>query len=210
MIAYSRIALGTDQGRLLFPALAPLGLLIAAGWAGLLPTRPSARQALATTLSGAGVLALAAALALHFGVRMPFAPPVPPGRELLTATAIVPVAFGNGPTLTGVERVGRGDEVVLYWRADRPLAQDYRSVLRLVNAEGGLLWEWRRSPGSGRFATDRWPAGRDVRDVYTVPPDLLERAAWLEVGVYDFATGQWEMAATPEREVQFFRLETPQ
>ncbi len=34
--------------------------------------------------------------------------------------------------------------------------------------DGSLVWEWRRSPGYGRFSTDRWPAGAILRDVYTI------------------------------------------
>jgi hypothetical protein len=82
-------------------------------------------------------------------------------------------------------------QLILYWRAVRPVTTDLRAALRLLDAQGGMIWEWKRSPGAGRFSTDRWPGGRLVADVYHIPVEHLARAARIEVGVRPFPEGAW-------------------
>ena len=79
--------------------------------------------------------------------------------------------------------------LTLYWRAAEAPDDDLRTALRVLDAGGNLLWEWKRSPGAGRFSTDRWPAGRIVADAYRVPADALARAAGVEVAVRPFPEG---------------------
>lgn len=158
---YSLLALGTDQGRLLFPALGPLLILLAAGLARWPWPKPAA---LGTLLIGSTT-----ALALYglLGVIRPaFAPPPPPTPAELTAMtrAAAPIVMGE-ITLLGWQLA---DAPTLYWHAPTAPTQDWRVTLRITAEDGSLVWEWRRSPGYGRFATDRWPAGTTVRDAYTV------------------------------------------
>ena len=61
-------------------------------------------------------------------------------------------------------------------------------ILRVIGAGNEVLWEGRRSPGAGRFSTDRWPGDRLVADSYAVPPDVLAAAERVQVGVYRFGT----------------------
>jgi hypothetical protein len=79
----------------------------------------------------------------------------------------------------------------LYWRALRPVEADLRTAARLVDAEGNLLWEWKRSPGAGRMSTDRWPEGRVFKDVYRTPAEALAGAQKVEIGVRPFPEGPW-------------------
>ncbi|MFO7635616.1 MAG: hypothetical protein R6W76_23920, partial [Caldilinea sp.] len=51
---------------------------------------------------------------------------------------------------------------------EQPPTQDWRTTLRVVAEDGSLVWEWRRSPGYGRWSTDRWPANVIVADVYPI------------------------------------------
>ena len=68
---------------------------------------------------------------------------------------------------------------------------DLRTVLRVMGADGALLWEAKRSPGAGRFSTDRWPPGRVVADAYAVPAGVLAAAHRVEVGLRPFPEGPW-------------------
>lgn len=185
--SYSQTALGTDQGRLLFPALAPVALLIYGGFAAWMP----ARLQRAASLVFAGGMALVAVAALYFGLILPFSPPVePPAAEVAAAT---PVGARFGPLeLVAVawDRPAQG-RLTLYWQAEERTPEDLRTDLRLLDAAGGVVWEWKRSPGAGRFSTDRWPADRIVADAYPVPPGALERAATVQVGVRPFPEGPW-------------------
>lgn len=188
MISYSRIALGTDQGRLLFPALAPIGLGVAGGLAAWSPQ--FGRRWLAPVMIG--TMAAAGILALYLGILRPFSPPAAvalselaaatPAGEMAGPLELVALhwddpASQDGPTY----RV-----VTLYWRAADQVSADLRVAFRLEDSAGDLVWEWKRSPGAGRYSTDRWPAGWVAADTYRIPLDALERAAKVEARVYAF------------------------
>jgi hypothetical protein len=180
--SYSKTALGTDQGRLLFPALAPLGMLVAGGLAAWVP----ARRARAASLAFSGLMALLAVAALVTGLLRPFAPPPPPTAERLAAATPIAAAFGP-LELTG--SAWNEGALTLYWRANVPAEADLRTVLRVLDAQGNLVWEWKRSPGAGRFSVDRWPPGRVVADTYRIPADAFARASRIEIGVRPFPEG---------------------
>ncbi|OQA39813.1 MAG: Dolichyl-phosphate-mannose-protein mannosyltransferase [Chloroflexi bacterium ADurb.Bin325] len=180
MLSYSQVALGTDQGRLLFPALAPIGLLVAAGLAAWLPPRRACWLAPAL----AGVMLLVALLALQFGVRQPFAPPLAAAAEV-AAAAPVQVAVGPLELVAAAWQPDSG-ALTLYWRAEQPVEDDLRVILRAYGADGAMLWEWKRSPGAGRYSTDRWRGGQVIRDAYRIPAEALAALARAEATVYAF------------------------
>jgi hypothetical protein len=196
LIAYSRVALGTDQGRLLFPAIGPLALLLTGGLVGL---RIPDRKLQIVLGAWCGILLLIASLALIFGLGLPFAPPpAPPAAEVAAAQPVGRI-FGDEIELVSYRWEAAGGqsdtrEIVLFWRAARPIAADLRTALRLVDAQGGVIWEWKRSPGAGRFSTDRWPAARVVADRYAVPAGLLTQAQRVEIGVRPFPEEAWLIA----------------
>ena len=179
---YSLVALGTDQGRLLYPALVPLVTL----WAlGLLAWAPPEKNRVPGILLTAGMAGLAL-LALFGVIGRAFAPPPPlPDREIAHARAPAPVDFGElallGWTLAA--------EPVLYWQAVAPPSQDWRTTLRVTREDGAVAWEWKRSPGKGRWSTDHWPEGTVVRDAYTVRwPDWAGPGRYLvEVALQPYA-----------------------
>jgi len=73
---------------------------------------------------------------------------------------------------------------VLYWQAITAPKEDWRTVLRVTSEDGSPVWEWRRSPGAGRWSTDRWPQNALVRDEYAVQwPD------WAGPGRYRVEVG---------------------
>jgi hypothetical protein len=203
LITYSRVALGTDQGRLLFPAIAPLALLLVGGLAQWLPG--SWREHESRWLAGwTGLMGTVAVLALVTGLWIPYAPPAAPAAAEIEAakvaaeTSPAPAgqSFGGQLELIGyrwepANRSATQRDLAVYWRSVRPIATDLRTSLRLRDERGEVIWESKRSPGVGRFSTDRWPAGRTVADVYAVPTDLLGRATAVEIGVQPFPEGPW-------------------
>jgi hypothetical protein len=158
---YSLTALGTDQGRLLFPALGAICILLAAGWLAWLPP-----QGLRVGAAGIAVGSLALGVYALVGVVVPaFAPPAPvPVQAWEAVQPAAPVRFGE-LALVGYSLA---PELRLFWRADAPPAEDWRTVLRVTAEDGSAVWEWRRSPGAGRWSTDRWPGGMVVEDAYTI------------------------------------------
>ncbi len=182
---YSLTALGTDQGRLLYPAVGPLAGLLALGWLAWLPERWELRAAVAITF-----LSLALGLYGLVGVIQPaYAPPVSAARQateqaLTSSESLEPVPFGE---ITLLAATLDGDPILYWTAADRP-TQDWRTILRVTAEDGTLIWEWKRSPGAGRFSTDRWPAGYVMRDVYRVAwPDWAGPGRYrVEVTAYPF------------------------
>jgi hypothetical protein len=200
ILAYSRVALGTDQGRLLFPALAPVALLLVLGVAGWL----SPRAARWLPAGFGGGMALVAVLALVTGIVLPYAAPPAPAPAEVASAAPMDQTFGGALELlayrweaaTGADSTASSSErnarsLVLYWRAAQPTGEDLRTVLSVHDPAGNLLWEWKRSPGAGRFSTDRWQAGRVVQDMYEIPAEALDRAERVELGVRPFPDGSW-------------------
>jgi hypothetical protein len=182
MWRYSLLALGTDQGRLLFPAIGPLLLLLAVGLATLPPAK--ARGWLGGMLVGG--LTLLAIYGLMGIIRPAFAPPPPP-----TSDEIAQALPQNGPLNFGELTLGgwtlEGNPI-LYWHAPQQPSQDWRTNLRVTAEDGTLVWEWRRSPGYGRLSSDHWTAATTLRDEYAVRwPDWAGPGLYrIEVTLYPF------------------------
>ena len=204
LISYSQIALGTDQGRLLFPAIGPLALLLVGGLAGVnrklqiadcrLASQHDRRPVSAGLVAWCGLLFAVALLALVWGLWLPFAPPPAPTTTELSTAQPVAQQFGDQIELVGYQWAptqADSRQLSLFWRAVRPIETDLRTALRLVDAQGAVIWEWKRSPGAGRFSTDRWPVERLVADSYAVPAKLLGQASRVEIGVRPFPEGLW-------------------
>lgn len=137
----------------------------------------------------------AAAGALVFGLWPPFAPPAAPDKVEVAAASQVGQGFGGRLELVAYRwqpATATGNRpLVLYWRGVQPIADDLRTSLRVLDGKNELIWEWKRSPAAGRFSTDHWPAGRVVADAYSVPAEVLARAAHIEVGLRPFPEGPW-------------------
>lgn len=178
---YSLTALGTDQGRLLFPALGALAIL----WVEGLHCWPPARW---RVHFAAALLACLIGLSLYglLGVIRPAMAPPRPVDAASLPRVVEPVLFGELTLLDWTI----GETVTLFWRSEFPPTQDWRTTLRVVAEDGMQLWEWRRSPGYGRWSTDRWPAGVVVEDVYAIdwPEWVGAGRYWVEVGVQPYGS----------------------
>lgn len=204
MWRYSLVALGTDQARLLFPAIAPLVGAFAVGWLAWMPRtkwRAGAKIITAGSLA-LGVYALT-------GVLLPaYAPPASaPPQEWQALSRGKPVDFGEISLIAWDLQ----ERPVLYWQAGETPSQDVRVVLRITAEDGTLVWEWKRSPGAGRWSTDHWPPGYVMRDRYRVRwPDWagpgryrIEVAAYAFPGTTILPTREGKPAATPEHPYVF-------
>ncbi len=187
IFSYSSVALGTDQGRLLFPALAPIALLVAGGLGAWLPRRATR----VTSGLFAGGMAAVAIASLITGLVLPFAPPPEPNPERIAAAQAMNVAFGPLELVAAAWDDPAPGQLTLFWRAAQKTPDDLRTALRLLDANGNLLWEWKRSPGAGRFSTDKWPVGRVVADTYLPPQEVTNQAVRAEVGLRPFPEGPW-------------------
>ncbi len=175
LLQWMTIAKG-GHGRLLFPAIASLGIVIAIGWRRLVPSRLGDRWFAAISSGGMAALAI---YALLYVVRPAYAMPtsIRPS-ELPEEADRAGVLFGEGLRLVALEhpdRIVEGElvPISLYWQLDESVERDGYVALRfdqpivtpdtgaveLVAGEAQLSY-----PGSG-----------------TAPPALLEPGPWLYV-----------------------------
>ncbi len=169
-----------SQGRLLFGAIAPLSIFLAAGI--LAANRPLLRLRAGREWVKGFALTVSAGLALVAGV-IPvayIAPRYIPARPLAEAALpadLRPVhaVFADAIELVGYTasdepvRPGEALAVTLYWRALKPMTKDYALALHLLGraaAEVGRLDTW---PGGGLAATSQWLPGTLMADTYYLP-----------------------------------------
>lgn len=196
---YSAIALGTDQARLMWPALSAMAVWVGVGVTGLgdwVIGKRGRRGRDGMLVSGFAVgMALFGLAALAGVIRPAFAPPQP--VMTVQASTVAPLASFGDLELVGVElpqqplAVGQPVPVRLLWRATAPLSDDLRPALRLVHQDGWLAAEWSHSPAGGRYSTDRWQPGEIIADDYLLTPQPSSAGVFnVEVGVRPFG-GDW-------------------
>jgi 4-amino-4-deoxy-L-arabinose transferase-like glycosyltransferase len=182
------------QGRLLFPALAAAAGLVAFGLASWLPRK--LQWTVGSVLpAGLGALALIAPFAW---IAPAYAPPA-----LLSSTAAVSnsssVEFGDQLRLVGYElgqtqvQAGSPLPLTLYWQAINRPAADYSIFVHLLDENGTILAQHDSYPAAGSLPTTEWPAAATIPDRHTVDiPSIALKSPQLtvEVGVYDYRTGQ--------------------
>lgn len=200
----------TAMGRLLFPAIAPLTLLLLWGWHTVLPAR----------LKEFGVLVSAAAIMLT-GILIPFVSLYPlfhPSREwnapqvqnpadiVYTDEAGQRIARLIGYNLPKLYATpGTYHPIELCWEPLGRTATPYTMVVRLLDtsptqAGGAPILRGQREtfPGLGNRPTDRWPLHRAFCDTVMVPvfPGApTPSGAVIEVNFHD-ATRQNRLLAT--------------
>lgn len=89
-------------------------------------------------------------------------------------------------------RPGEAIRLVLYWRVQSEMREDYTVFVHLID-DAGTIWGQKDSqPENGFYPTSHWDVGEVVRDEYEfsidpgAPPGVYE----IEVGMYLLSTGQ--------------------
>ncbi len=174
-------------GRLLFPALPAVALLLARGWTGW--GRRLVVPGSVLLLAGLAWWTVAAILPGFF---------LPP-RHYSERAALAPAqereaTLGEEIRLLGYEahlneRAGHLD-VTLYWEVLERPAEDYLLTLQLVSAQPGdttLRWNYNSWPGRGNYPTAAWQPGTFIKDGYRfdLPPADFPTQAWdLHLALY--------------------------
>lgn len=199
-----------SQGRLLFPGLAAVAALWAAGWVALIPRR---WQLLPLPLM------LALALWIPPGVIAPAYARPEPLAGLPDSAHPLPVTFGAGAQLLGYRldrsaaQPGQELPLTLYWRAKQPVETNYTLFIHLVDEAGLIVAQRDVFHGPGLYPTGLWQTGQIFADTYSLPVARTAYApaeAHFEVGLYNHATGVRLPASTGGNRVIFgrVRLET--
>ena len=92
------------------------------------------------------------------------------------------LGFDLPQQVTGGEEL----ELVLYWRAEGDVQENYTVFVQVLNADGFLVAQKDNEPGQGGYPTSIWEAGQTVSDKYLVPmPDGLPAGDYrIIVGMY--------------------------
>ena len=163
----------TNQGRLLFPAIASLSVLLAVGLAAL-----DGRRLWLARIVTVALGCWAAAMPLLVIV------PAYAQPALVDASAIAnpaEIRFGDGIRLLGYElpavaEPGQLLEMALYWETDRALETSYVIAVRILDSTGRPVSGIDTLPAGGRYSTKVWEPGRPFRDTYKLPPIAADAA----------------------------------
>ncbi len=182
-----------SQGRLIFPAIAAVAVLLAYGLAQFQVS------GFKFQVSSFGFLLLPFVFLLFtFAVLAPFTIIAPayafPARVDVTR---VPnpthITFDHQAELVGYalpqKSVKPGDALPLtiYWRARERLGEDFSVYLRLFDGNGTVVGRWEAFPGGGLYPTRVWQPGEVIEDQYRVPVALdasAPSAGRIEVGLF--------------------------
>lgn len=111
----------------------------------------------------------------------------------------VDARFGKNIALVGLEpshqssyAPGQMAKLVLYWRADADLLEDYNMTIQLIDREGHNLAQADGTPEWGYSPTSLWLPGRIVRDTreLEIPANTSPGLLDVKVGVYKFPSIQ--------------------
>jgi hypothetical protein len=183
-----------SQGRLIFPAIAAVSLLLAAG------LRFWGRWAPWAAMGGMGLLTAA----VPFAIIGPHYAPPPELTAADRAAMQHPLNGGAGVSFAGEMRLlgydllddaarpGEALRLRLYWQSEIAMDRNWSIFLHVVDEAGVIVAQRDRYPGNGALATTQLRPGQSWADEYVIPiPD----AAYAPVegrfvaGLYDLVDG---------------------
>lgn len=187
------------QGRLIFPGLAGVSVVIACGVVGMLESKKLKSTKLKSKKLRGGLVAGLGMLAGLVGVFVIRPVYVEPAKlyEVPAEAAFGPIVFGEAVSLVGVAvRPGQETEpganvpldVTLYWRSGQQTADDYLTSVHLLGRDLQSVAQVNRHPAWGMVPTSRWRPGDIWRDQYRLFVDedaLAPNRLWVKVAVYD-------------------------
>jgi hypothetical protein len=187
-------------GRLLFPALPAVALLMALGLGELTPRRSRLGNRVVI-----GLLALAAVWTILQILPDFFAPPSRyPAASDVQPEHPLDAMMGDSIRLSGYD-ISLDDsddgekpilDMTLYWHPLVTLTEDYVLALQLVSPVPGdttLRWNYNSWPGRGNYPTSAWLPGEVITDRYRfrlTESDLPTQAWDVHVALYQKETGK--------------------
>jgi hypothetical protein len=203
------------SGRHLFPAISSFATLLLLG---LLQLVPGCLRGMATALLAGTMLVFASICPPAYIVPAYARPPLLSEAAIEAVPNHLDVNFGGVMKLLGYDlpvantqypisnSIKPGDSltITLYWQSLAKRTQDYTVFIHLLDENNLILAERNTFPGLGSFPTTLWQVGDAIADTYTlVLPETTyaPSSAQLEVGLFDFATGERLPVYGPEGEV---------
>ncbi len=166
-----RSYVGTENGRLILPGVAPIALLVVMSWMALVPTRW--QRVIAIGISTA--LFVLCAVTPFWIIHPAFAPPpeVSPADRAALSAQPTRLLDGKIQLLHAAlgKRVNQDSPlpISLDWGALSKIDQSYQVDLRVVALDGTVLGQLRALPYHGQYATTQWSPSHVFRDDYDIP-----------------------------------------
>jgi hypothetical protein len=188
LLRWMRIVTASNQGRLFFPAISSLALLLALGSA----TLTRRRNWLGLTMM---VFLLVWAVASPFLLIQPAysqPEPLPDGEDISNPVSI---EFGGEIRLLGYSlpqpsvQAEESLAIELFWSALRPISESYVVALHAVDPSGQVVGGLDAIPYGARYPTAVWQPGQPFRDTYSLP---IERGAIPGQAMLLLALYPWE------------------
>jgi hypothetical protein len=212
LLQWTATVLGTDQGRLIYPILPTVMLVLAAGWAWWAGERR--RRPVMASLVG-GMLLLAIVTPLRY-IGPVHAPAARASEEELAQAVPLGVRWHDIRLLAFQlqdHRVQPGDKLILdlYWEAVQPVQEDLMTLVQLVDGDGRFVMYADGSPTAGRDTTDRWQPGVPLaaRHLLPVPPEGTPGIYRLTISVRPFGSSDWLPVSGPDGALQGDHLVLP-
>jgi hypothetical protein len=201
-----------SQGRLLFPAISAIAVLLSLGWSQWVPHR---YKKWLLGIVGGLMFALAAIVPFHY-IAPAYAKPVLskaegpvllPEAEMERAPHRLDVTFAGRAKLLGYEagdeetQPGESVEVTLYWQSLAKMDRDYTVFVHLLDENDLVIAQRDTYPGLGTYPTRLWRVGDAFADRYVLNLSSTVFAPCVgrfEVGLYDFDSGERLMAVGPD------------
>jgi len=202
------IRIVTSIGRFLFPAISSISILLFLSLSQFVPRRYT--KAL-TCLTAASMFVIAAITPFRYIAPAYAKPHLLSTEEIETIPNRLDISFGGTMKLLGYNlqpttcnlQPGDSLEVTLYWQSLAEMNQDYSVFVHLLDETELIVAQRDMYPGQGLYPTSLWSVGDTIanRYVLTLPETAFApNRAQLEVGLYDFATGERLPAYGPNRE----------
>jgi 4-amino-4-deoxy-L-arabinose transferase-like glycosyltransferase len=196
LIPWTATVLGTDQARLLYPALPAIVLFMFLGWAQLVPKKWGSYLACGV---GGAMLLFAVVAPLRYTMPTYAPPPILTREDLADVENQVDINFGGQIKLVGYKLNGEawrpGDDllVTMYWEALDDLDEDYWLLMRLVHRRGYDLIFKDGCPSAGLYTTDHWKKGDVIPSVHRlrIPDDAADHNYRLTLSMHPFGSEEW-------------------
>jgi 4-amino-4-deoxy-L-arabinose transferase-like glycosyltransferase len=206
LIPWTATVQGTDQARLLYPALPSIVLFMFLGWAQLVPRGYTSHLAIGV---GAAMFLFAMVAPLRYTMPTYAPPPILSTEDLADVEQRVDIDFGNKIKLVGYELNGQewrpGEDLVvtMYWEALEDLDEDYWLLFRLVHRRGHDLTFKDGCPSAGRYTTDHWRKGDIIPSEHrlSIPEDAAAHRYRLTLSMHPFDSEEWLPVLNEEGEV---------
>ena len=209
------IRIATSIGRFLFPAVSCISILLFLGLSQFVPRRYTK----ALTCLVAGSMFVIAAIAPFRHIAPAYAkPPLLSAEEIENIPNRLDISFGGAMKLLGYDlpisntqypisstlKPGDSLTVTLYWQSLAEMNQDYSVFVHLLDATELIVAQRDMYPGQGLYPTSLWSVGDVIANRYVlILPEtaFAPNQAQLEVGLYNFATGERLLAHGPDGEL---------